>query len=185
MGWLGAPQNGIATSTFPPVSVYKTYDGGYTWEPSIMWIDFYPSHECIEFYNEQIGYLVGGGRSASTIDGGENWTIHYHEQNQLIEQVAYIDSLKMVAVGSPNYGPDSTIRRIIRSTDGGANWTTVVEEITALRGFNYVVLLMRVCKSYRGREETKSGGVETKGLHGRWMLTPLILLRICVHRHQM
>ncbi|MBK6909805.1 MAG: hypothetical protein IPH10_02540 [bacterium] len=70
-------QHGIATNTIPLVSVYKTNDGGFT-GPSIMWIDFYTNGDGIEFYNERIGYLIGGTRTASTSDGGSNWTIHYH-----------------------------------------------------------------------------------------------------------
>lgn len=133
-------QHGIATSTWPPVSVYKTVDGGFTWQPLIMWVDFFPDADGIEFYNERIGHLINGSRTATTSDGGETWTIHYHGLPVSVNKVAYIDSLKLVAVGNLFWGPDSNLRSIYRSTDGGENWSTVYQEI-GIVGFNHVVSL--------------------------------------------
>ncbi|MBK6909806.1 MAG: T9SS type A sorting domain-containing protein [bacterium] len=79
-------------------------------------------------------------------------------RNQYIEQVAYIDSQKMIAVGNVNHGPDSTIRRIYRSTDGGATWTTIIAEV-GQRGFNYVVSVaesLQVVSVQRGDEIWRS-----------------------------
>jgi len=152
-------RHGIATSTWPPVSVYRTSDGGFTWEPLIEWVDFYPNPDGIEFYNSRIGFLANGLRSANTTDGGETWTVHYHGGRKLVDLVAYIDSVKMIGVGYELRGGEQPgTRRILRSEDGGATWTTVIEEVT-YSGFNYVVSVsesLQVVSVQRGDEIWRS-----------------------------
>lgn len=149
---------GIATSTTQPVDLYGTDDGGFTWQPLLTAANFVPNYYGIEFYNDRIGYLCAGNRSASTADGGQHWTIHDHDWDQSAERVAYIDSTRMVGVAVILNGEDPGTRMIYRSEDGGANWLTVYEE-TTIPGFHNVVSLsesLQVVVSQRWSEVWRS-----------------------------
>jgi len=108
------------SSDFSTPDIYKTIDGGLTWEKK-----FSDSTDLssIYFINENIGWAVGHsytfgrpGRVVKSTDGGENWTVtHTFEASYYQEDVCFLDEEKGFIVGG-------FIGKILKTTDGGYNW---------------------------------------------------------------
>ena len=105
-------------------SIYKTTDGGVTWNKSYYYYkaDYINS---IYFYNNNIGYSVGGMGEYSrrfivkTNDAGSNWNIQANNNNNkgCLHSIVGITSTSAISVG--DHGA------ILRTTDGGNDWNTI------------------------------------------------------------
>ncbi|MCB2221765.1 MAG: choice-of-anchor D domain-containing protein [Bacteroidetes bacterium] len=94
----------------------KTTDGGLTWDTlsyaSGTWSFYYD----VEFWDENNGVVLAGTEVYVTGDGGFTWTTPV-ELNALCNMIEYVDENTLVTVGNENI--------ILRSADGGLNWTIV------------------------------------------------------------
>lgn len=114
-GWLGGPE------------IVYTTNGGATWE-----ISFRDSNQIstlpvldIQMMNKNYGFACGGfidvaGVAWKTTDGGRNWSSAGISADQIFD-FYILDSLNVVALsGDPEYLYGVAV---IRTTDGGINWT--------------------------------------------------------------
>src|SRR5690606_31322252 len=108
LGWAACGPSGL---------VFKTTDGGESWEQQLELFSYLRN---IEFIDENTGFLgTLDGVFYRTTDGGENWQSVFIEQNP--EAICGIDAVgenTVYACGAwfmPAY--------IIKSTDAGETWT--------------------------------------------------------------
>ena len=112
---------------------YST-NGGSTWTPVFGGNSNYILAD-IKFVNDSVGYSVGGSLIYSnsgqiitkTTNGGTAWTPQINVSNQsTLLGIDCINDSTCIAVGGT--------KLILRTTDGGANWTTINSD-TALHSF--------------------------------------------------
>ncbi len=119
-GWMGGS----------PHALVKTIDGGANWMQASIYTNplaFFPVLN-IQFYNEQYGYASGGmfdiaGVTWSTSDGGDNWQPIKPEDAPAdeVHGLYIFDSITVMGSGGdPDLGYGVAM---IRSVDGGENWT--------------------------------------------------------------
>jgi photosystem II stability/assembly factor-like uncharacterized protein len=96
--------------------LYKTSDGGDTWERQRL-----PSKEeliHLDFVNEKHGWIVGtSGTVLHTDDGGETWMRQQSRTKSTLFHVDFRNEKKGLAVGEHG--------TILRTVDGGETWTIV------------------------------------------------------------
>lgn len=97
-----------------PRHVYKTENGGLTWELSFQ----HPTstvYRGISFLDADHGCVVGGGGAvAVTSNGGASWTVPAAVTTSYLHNVHFADVNNGMAVGLGG--------GVIRTTDGGATW---------------------------------------------------------------
>ena len=114
LGWVGT-QSG---------KIYRTTDAGATW--TLMQSGQSTSNyiTAIHFVDDQIGYAscYGGGKVLKSVDGGQTWVSIAPVDLVFIRDLHFSDAMTGVAVGHAGH--------VIRTTDGGANWTFMPSNTT-------------------------------------------------------
>ena len=108
--------------------VYRTLDGGATWESQFDVGGSCCYVEGVSFADAQNGWFVGWDDVYHTTDGGNTWTQQFPEgapENQPIKDVHAINSTTAWIVGQDGY--------VARTTNGGTTW---VQEMF-VPGFQY------------------------------------------------
>jgi photosystem II stability/assembly factor-like uncharacterized protein len=78
---------------------------------------------CVDFLNDDIGFVTGGNRVFKTENGGETWSISYTANSSVFyEDIIVINSNNMIAVGKNVNSGQSTITK---TSNGGASWTEI------------------------------------------------------------
>lgn len=117
-------------------NVFKTTDGGNTWEKIIISYPNYPVGKVaplrkIIFVNDSTGFLCGGGRFEAgliykTSDRGNTWSILFYENE--LRGIHFFNSESGVVCG---YGI------VLETTDGGNNWNPVASHNEYYTGFTF------------------------------------------------
>jgi hypothetical protein len=109
---------GPGTDFSRPSQLFKTTDGGATWNR----IQNYTGTRVLAdvyFMDANVGFVAGHDGSEAiykTVDGGATWTNVFHgTANDVLQSIAFVDS-KTGYIGS-------THGRVLRTEDGGATWT--------------------------------------------------------------
>ncbi len=106
LGWAANGPSGI---------VFKTTDGGETWEQQLALFSYFRN---IEFIDENIGFLgTLDGAFYRTTDGGENWENVFLSPNP--DAICGLDAVDNTVYGC---GAWFTPAYIIKSTDAGGSW---------------------------------------------------------------
>jgi photosystem II stability/assembly factor-like uncharacterized protein len=112
-----------------PVLLYRTSDGGRTWQDvSGSRASVLSSIITIAFVNEQTGW-AGGGVIMKTSDGGETWETQ--RESTTVRKFFFIDEQCGFAAGGT---------MILKTVDGGITWTDVSpndERVVDLRGIYF------------------------------------------------
>ena len=105
--------------------VRKTTDGGITWF-SRMWGFIHTSFKAVHFINENTGWVVGGYDPTimKTINGGTSWITISSSATIPLEDVWFFNEDIGFIAGGIN-GGDFGYGEILRTTDGGNNWSLV------------------------------------------------------------
>lgn len=113
--------NGWAVSSWYGPGIYRTTDGGSSWQ-SITTAAY--GVTSVHFADLSHGVAVGpSGVALVSSDGGQTWTARPTGIGQSLRKVAFVDSQTVVAVGDGG--------TILRSTDGGMNWSVVSSSTNA------------------------------------------------------
>lgn len=115
---------------------YKTTDGGNNWNlTGSLSIGTTVFAGSFTFINENLGYATtagaNGGRVFKTIDGGVTWSIlrnGYDVIDNGINSIFFLDANNGFVSGGG--GSNSYSRRVMKTTDGGDNWTQVLSQIS-------------------------------------------------------
>jgi len=104
--------------------IYKSYDGGMTWEVKADLDQYGPaSFEDIHFVNEDFGLVCGNWLLGRTLDGGESWDLDldFLVQNYTVHKLMSFgpDLLFAVASDHDDYG------MLLQSTDQGGSWQMI------------------------------------------------------------
>ena len=125
------------SSDFATPDIYKTIDGGLTWQKKFSdSIDL----SSIYFINENNGWAVGHsyvygrpGRVLKSTDGGENWILtHTFELNDYPERVCFLNEKKGFIACRSYPG------KLFRTIDGGYNWEAIEISDGFIGGFNKI-----------------------------------------------
>jgi len=98
--------------------ILKSTDGGMTWQQKLLggaW-----NINRIYFYNEQVGFSIGGGSILKTMDGGENWCVQRFSYS--FENICFIDRNKGFASGGWLYTHRDGSGDMFVTEDGGRTW---------------------------------------------------------------
>ncbi len=129
---ISAASESVVWASGRPGTYTRTLDGGATWmadtvpgASELFFIDVYA-------VDEHTAYLLGThfdgglGRIYKTTDGGENWVIQYSDSSPgvFLDGMAFWDADNGVAFGDPVGGSFF----IVKTHDGGANWSRVSPE---------------------------------------------------------
>ena len=120
------PQTGWVGSIYPPYSLYKSRDGGFTWTEVLPTTSL--DVTSIAFYNEQRGFITSTDEAAVTYDG-ENWEVFNMLAGMFIDEAVYLDSLCLIGTATIMIGDDWQRRQILRSNDGGRIWSCSIRKI--------------------------------------------------------
>ncbi len=106
--------------------LYRTTDGGATWQdqstPTLY------TFWSFTFFNEQYGWVGGGGTLLRTIDGGKNWiTLHSSKDSAISPFFSQIDGRNIAATSTTDlfYATNTCLV----STDGGTIWKSTTTEM--------------------------------------------------------
>lgn len=118
---LDFPEDSVAFAVESMGYIFKTLDGGATWD-SIYWEeDEYLYASC--FTDTQNGFVAcSGGKILRTNDGGTTWDPWYFSEPVFFTSIAF---------PSPQVGYVVGDGHILKSLDGGKNWNEVYFDSTA------------------------------------------------------
>jgi photosystem II stability/assembly factor-like uncharacterized protein len=108
-------------------SVYKTMDGGLNWSIINTFENQYLYY--IQFLTQNLGYGLAFSSTTGlkkTTDGGMTWM---HLNDQEFQKIHFVDGLNGWASGTERHG-FKYYGTILRTTDGGLNWQTVLTDST-------------------------------------------------------
>lgn len=152
--WMLNSREGAATSYG---SVYKTTDGGLTW--NIPDSTSALGGSCIKFRDKDHGFVYAQGQLWRTVDG-VHWGASASQVGSVINSIEFVDANTVLAIGDDGI--------MLRSTDNGLTWPSVVGD-----GFIYAFSLYSGCfinsnigfaVGHRGRIlKTTNGGLTWKG----------------------
>lgn len=110
---------------------YKTLNGGISWN-YIGSIDSYVSIPRFTFVNENLGFAISGGSNGGqvfkTIDGGVTWFFLRNLFEYGGSSITFLD--ENTGFTSGGAGSNSYNRKVMKTTDGGDNWTQVLSQIS-------------------------------------------------------
>jgi len=114
-------------------NVYRTTDGGKNWEQTLSIVTTAERIYCIEAFNADTAFVIGGGTGGSsnkasiyrTTNGGTDWQVVYTATNRTAfwNAIHFWDSKNGIAYGDP-LSPGRQVL-IVRTSDGGATWTPI------------------------------------------------------------
>ena len=116
---------GYGTGNGENGDIYKTYDGGYSWD-SITSLSLHVNN--LSFISESIGYAFSDYNNwiYKTTDGGINW-----------DQITQISLNKMEFINE-NIGYGFFNNMIYRSIDGGISWSMINDNNLGISTFTFV-----------------------------------------------
>ncbi len=98
--------------------LYKTIDGGLTWIPKLTspasWF-----LNVVHFPSPSVGYAIGGDSLFKSTDSGESWFALNYPPSINLTSAQFSDDNHGFAVGGDGFSQGA----IIKTADGGANWT--------------------------------------------------------------
>lgn len=118
----------ISAGKYRAVYILKTTDGGLTWikKDSLVSPTTSSRWYAIDFYNENLGVVVGDKKDAQryTTDGGQTWLKSTPINDNFFRDqkaVKWLNSTDVISLGEGNeyWG---VVTPIYKSTDGGKNW---------------------------------------------------------------
>ena len=110
-------------------TIMKTTDGGNNWTEK--WINNYYHPTDLYFLNSQVGWMTADNmRIFKTIDGGESWSLQFENTLYIpkrnyctLRSVSFVDEQVGYAVGGFTDSTYSDSAVLLKTTDGGANWS--------------------------------------------------------------
>jgi photosystem II stability/assembly factor-like uncharacterized protein len=116
-------------------TIFRTLNGGVSWDSTFL-SGFYNSTS-FSFPSVQIGYLVSfGGQVAKTTDMGNSWAIIGQPTSKSLEGVSFSSIDTGYTVGG-----DGTSNIILKTVNGGANWSTQITNpisTTAIQAVHFI-----------------------------------------------
>lgn len=113
-------------------TILKTTDGGSNW--SVIADNLNPWLNAVHFGSSTTGYAVGdGGSILKSTDSGDNWTeitLTGGIASRQYNDVYFFDANVGVAVGG--WLSNDSISTIIRTTDGGNNWSVISDNLGSM-----------------------------------------------------
>lgn len=119
--------------------LYKTSDSGKAWRKLATKTPL--TLTSVFFLNESVGYAGGralaycahedcdrGSIFMKTTDGGENWTKVFFQDYSYISSITFLNELTGLAIGYPSWSNP----HLLRTTDGGATWEVITQNVSAL-----------------------------------------------------
>ncbi len=119
-GWAAGGDIASFPNNYPETIIYKTTDGGYTWD--LQYYEQYsPILHDIYFFNSNNGYALGGAYLFHTTDGGAVWTQQTVSVGNVFNGMYFADQNTGWVSGE-----STTISNyhgvIYKTTDGGNTW---------------------------------------------------------------
>lgn len=114
--------------------IFKTTNAGTNWtQLSYVSPIFDDDLYCLEFIDENIGFVSGGFNQSGTwktVDGGNSW----NQLNTLrFGQIQFINNQVGYARNAGNY-----YNRIYKTTDGGITWNITFEKTQSIKSFQFL-----------------------------------------------
>ncbi|MEM9546947.1 MAG: YCF48-related protein [Bacteroidota bacterium] len=79
--------------------------------------------QSVDFWNEDLGFVIVADKIYKTTDGAENWEVSYdHPTSLLLRDITFVEEEVLIAVGF-DFNMNSNI--VLKSTDLGENWNLV------------------------------------------------------------
>ncbi len=112
--------------------VFKTTDGGASWLPNLITTDAMFVHS-VFFPSPAIGYAVGADSTYKTTDGGNTWNQMTNINTLGNISVYFSDDNHGYCVGGDGFSQGA----IIKTIDGGTNWTLEATPIQTLYSVSF------------------------------------------------
>jgi photosystem II stability/assembly factor-like uncharacterized protein len=110
-------------------TILKTADGGETW--NVVPSGTFLALRSLDFPSHDTGYIAAdSGHILKTIDAGNTWTMQSTGLVQSVVNIRFINNNVGYAAMSTSF----TNGVVIKTVDGGANWSTVYTDAQALLG---------------------------------------------------
>ena len=113
-------------------TILRTTDGGSNW--TVVSDNLAPWLSAVHFSNNSIGYAVGDqGTILKSTNGGVSWnalSLSGSLSSRNYNDVYFFDGQTGIAVGG--WETNDSISTIIRTTDGGATWSVVMDNIGSM-----------------------------------------------------
>lgn len=113
-------------------TILKTSNGGENW--TVIQDILAPWLRAVHFIDNSIGFTVGDdGTILKTNDGGDNWyalPVSGAIASRQFNDVHFVDANVGVAIGG--WSENDSIQTIIRTTNGGENWSIITDNIGSM-----------------------------------------------------
>jgi len=135
------PMTGYVLAWWEEFRVYKTTDGGQTWQ-QLLNGDLYE----MEFLDQNTGIVTSGNGILRTTDGGATWVLFPTLPEFRLELISFADANTgyVAAFNFENRGI------IYKTTNGGLDWQVVTTEPPGLISLKAVTAVYRLCRNAAG-----------------------------------